>query len=264
MAKLTIKEIGIKLTQAGKLEVSPLCIYGSEAVPKNSIPINKINRCIASAIFALSIDKNINSAYIGNSSLDRCCPGGQAWLGYKSFLPMLKYFLSTGSEDFRGGAAEFLIANPDLAEERLNSIGKITPLGKYTVIQKCESIDTNNLDGEVILCFGISEQIRNLCSLAYFRPDKGFNIQVPWGPSCASFITYPAGMTKNIPPNSIIIGPTDPTGNCWFPQNYLSIGIPFDIAKRMASDLNDSFISKRSEIAYPVKRKSITKIDKLL
>lgn len=261
MENLSIKEIGIKLTQAGKLKLSPLCVYGSETVPENSIPVNKINRCIANAIFALSTDKNISSAYIGNDNLEGCCPGGQAWFGYKPFLPMLKYFLSTGSQDYRGGAAEFLIANPDLAEKQLRSMGKITPLGKYTVIRKCDSIDKQDLDIKAVVCFGISEQIRNLCSLAHFRPEKAFNIQTPWGPSCASFITYPAGMIEKEPKNCLIIGPTDPTGNYWFPQYYLSMGIPLEIARRMANDLDDSFITKRSEIAYPTKRTSFTLLE---
>ncbi|NVM36016.1 MAG: DUF169 domain-containing protein, partial [Candidatus Lokiarchaeota archaeon] len=138
---------------------------------------------------------------------------------------------------------------------QLNSVGKITPLGKYTVIRKCDSIYEQDLDVKAFICFGISEQIRNLCSLAHFQPEKANNIQIPWGPSCASFVTYPAGMAENHPKPCIIIGPTDPTGNYWFPQNYLSMGIPFEIAQRMAKDLNKSFISKRSEIAYPVKRK---------
>jgi hypothetical protein len=258
MENLTIKEIGIKLTQAGKLKANPLCVYGSDTVPENIIPISNINRCIASAIFSLSIEKNISSVYIGNDALEGCCPGGQAWFGYKTFLPMLKYFLSTGSQDFRSGAAEFLIANPDLAEKRLSSIGKITPLGKYTVISKCDSIDKQELDIKAVICFGISEQIRNLCSLAYFRAEKGYNVQIPWGPSCASFVTYPASMAENGPKSTIIIGPTDPTGNYWFPQNYISMGIPYEIAKSMAEDLDNSFITKRSEIAYPIKRTSFT------
>ncbi|MFX0030586.1 MAG: DUF169 domain-containing protein [Candidatus Hermodarchaeota archaeon] len=256
MDNLTIKEIGTKLIQAGKLKNDPLCVYGSETIPENSTPIKKVHRCIANAIFTLSVDKNLSSIYIGNDALEGCCPGGQAWLGYKPFLPMLKYFLSTGSADFRGGAAEFLIANPDLAEKQLHSVGKITPLGKYTVISKYNFKDIKNDEIKVILCFGISEQIRNLCSLAHFRPGNASSIQIPWGASCASFITYPAEMIKTGPKNCIIIGPTDPTGNYWFPQNYLSMGLSVEIARNMANDLNDSFITKRPEVAYPVKRKT--------
>lgn len=259
MVNLTIREIGIKLSQAGRLKATPLCIYGSETIPESAVPIKNINRCIAYAIFALSVHKNINSVYIGNGVLNGCCPGGQAWFGYKTFLPMLKYFLSTGSEDFRGGAAEYLIANPDLSEKQLNSVGRITPISNYIVIRKCESMDEQDFDVKAFLCFGNSEQIRNLCSLVHFRPEDSFIIQIPWGPSCASFVTYPAGMAENGPRDCIIIGPTDPTGNYWFPQNYLSMGIPFEIANRMANDLDESFIIKRSEIAYPVKRNYLIK-----
>jgi len=256
MAHLTIREIGNKLKQAGKLESSPLSIFGSNSVPQNAIDIKKINRCIANAIFTISIHNSISLAYIGNDVLEGCCPGGQAWLGYKSFLPGLQFFISTGSEDFRKGAAEFLLANPELAEQQLKSMGKITPIGDYTVIQKTHSIDSD-INVKSFLCFGDAEQIRNLCSLAFFRPEKNFMIKVPWGPSCASFITYPANLADGGPKNCVIIGPTDPTGNYWFPKNYLSMGIPFDIANRMAKDLDDSFIMKRPEVAYPTKRNSL-------
>jgi hypothetical protein len=254
MVNRTIKEIGFKLKQAGRLETTPLCVYGSEIIPKNGIPVTQINRCIANAIYNLSIHETINSIYIGNNALEGCCPGGQAWLGYNSFHPQLKYFISIGSQDFRGGAAEFLLANPDLAEQQLKSVGKISPIGKYTVIQKCDYVEEKVINVISFLCFGDSEQIRNLCSLAYFQPDNGFIVKMPWGPSCASFISYPAGLI-NENKNSVILGPTDPTGNYWFPQNYLSIGIPFNIAERMANDVDNSFIAKRPEVAYPKNRK---------
>jgi len=256
LVDLTVKEIGTKLAQAGMLKTSVLCVYGSKTIPANATPIKKINRCLANAIFTLSAQKINGPVYIGEDDLGGYCPGGQAWFGYKSFMPMLKYFLSTGSEDFRGGAAEFLIATPDLAEKQLKSIGKIIPLGIYTIIQKCDEMDDQNPEVKAFICFGVSEQIRNLSSLAHFRPENPVNIQNLWGASCASFVTYPAGMAENSPKNNIIIGPSDPTGNSWFPQNYLSIGIPFEIAKRMAFDLDRSFITKRSEVAYPINRTS--------
>jgi hypothetical protein len=261
MKDLSIKEIGNKLAQAGNLKTSVLCVYGSETVPVAATPIKKINRCIANSIFTLSIQNNIDTIYIGEDDLEGCCPGGQAWFGYKRFMPMLKYFLSTGSEDFMSGAAEFLIANPDLAEKQLQSIGNIIPLGNYIVIKKCDNIEGQELNLKAFICFGRSEQIRNLCSLMHFRPEKSIEVKIPWGPSCASFVTYPTGMAEGGPKNCIVIGPSDPTGNFWFPENYLSIGIPFDIAKQMAHDLNNSFIVKRSEVAYPPNRKKYKKLE---
>jgi hypothetical protein len=255
MVNITIKEIGIKLKQAGRLETTPLCVYGSEIIPKNGIPITQLNRCIANAIYTLSIHETINSIYIGNEALEGCCPGGQAWLGYNYFHPKLKYFISTGSQDFRGGAAEFLLANPELAEQQLNSAGKISPIGNYTVIQKCDSVEEEFVNVNSFLCFGYSEQVRNLCSLAYFQPNNEFIVKLPWGPSCASFVSYPAGLINKYK-NNVILGPTDPTGNYWFPPNYLSLGIPIEIAERMANDVDGSFIVKRPEVAFPSKRKS--------
>ncbi|MBN1799986.1 MAG: DUF169 domain-containing protein [Candidatus Lokiarchaeota archaeon] len=256
MNMLTIRNIALKLKEAGRLSCSPLCVYGSEIVPKKAVSINKINSCIANAIFSLSLNDNIESLFIGAGALEGCCPGGRAWFGYDSFLPQLKYFLSTGNKDFRGGACEFLLASPDIAERKLKAAKKIKPIGKFTVIQKAALFEENDIDVKLILCFGNSEQVRNLCSLAYFRPEENLSISIPWGPSCASFVTYPAGLDKRLKDNRIIVGPTDPTGNYWFPQNYLSIGIPFEIAKRMTEDLNASFISKRPKIAYPDKRLS--------
>jgi len=258
MENSTIKEIGENIVKAGKLETRPLCIYGSETIPSGAIPIRKINRYIAYGIFSLSVNSEINSIYIGDDVLEGCCPGGQAWFGFKSFFPNLKYFLSTGSENFRNGAAEFLLATPELAEESLNSIGKITPLSKYIVIRACEDIKNEEIKPKAILCFGEAEQIRNLCSLATFRPTNSFNIHIPWGPSCATFVTYPSGMAENHPNNSIIVGPTDPTGNYWFPPNFLAFGIPIEIAHRMSNDLQESFIMKRPTIAYPSKRSKVT------
>jgi hypothetical protein len=255
MVNVSIKEIGLKLKLAGRLETTPLCIYGTEILPHKGVPIKDLNRCIANAIFILSNQNDFTTIYIGNNVLEGCCPGGQAWFGYKSFVPQLKYFISTGSKDYRDGAAEFLLATPELAEQQLNSIGKVNPLGKYTVIQKSDSIDGANLNIKAFLCFGNAEQIRNLCSLAYFQPEERFMVRMPWGPSCASFVTYPAGLARE-PKKSIIIGPTDPTGNYWFPQTYLSLGIPIETAERMANNLDNSFIQKRPEVAYPIKRNS--------
>ena len=136
-------------------------------------------------------------------------------------------------------------------ERRLNSIGKITPLNKFIVIRKSDQISEQNKEIKAFLCFGTVEQIRNLSSLYYFHSELSYGIQIPWGPSCASFISYPTGMIKLNRKTGIILGPTDPTGNFWFPQNYLSMGIPSEIARQMAEDVDSSFIGKRPKIAYP-------------
>ncbi|MFX0124724.1 MAG: DUF169 domain-containing protein [Candidatus Hodarchaeota archaeon] len=254
MVNLTPNDIGRKLKQAGRLSSQPLCIYGADTLPAELISSTEINRCIARVIFTLATDSTHTGVYINLDDKKNCCPGGQAWLGFQPFMPYLRYFLSYGSPDFRNGSAEYLISDPELVEKRLKSIGKITPLAKFIIIQRSDQISGQNSEIKAFLCFGEAEQIRNLCSLIYFHSEKSSVIQIPWGPSCASFITYPAGMIKINHQECVILGPTDPTGNFWFPQSFMSMGIPFNIARQMAEDVESSFIIQRPKIAYPIRK----------
>jgi hypothetical protein len=248
-------EVGSGLKKAGRLSSQPLCIYGADTPPSDSTPSIDIDRCIARVIFSLGTQSSYSAIHIGIDNDKQCCPGGQAWFGYQSFRPNLNYFLSTGTPNFREGKSEFLISNPGLATKRLQATGKITPLGKYIVVHRTDQTIEGDPDIKVFLCFGKAEQIRNLCSLVYFDSESSYEAQIPWGPSCASFISYPAGMIENGPENSIIVGPTDPTGNYWFPDDFLSIGIPAEICKKMARNVDSSFIGKRPKIAYPRRKR---------
>ena len=64
-------------------------------------------------------------------------------------------------------------------------------------------------------------------------------------------------MAENAPKNSAYVGPTDPIGNTWLPPELMVMGIPITLAQQMASDLDESFICKRSKIAYPENRAAI-------
>jgi hypothetical protein len=61
-------------------------------------------------------------------------------------------------------------------------------------------------------------------------------------------------MVENAPADAVFVGPCDPTGNSWFPQDLLSLAIPIKIARQMAKDLESSFIVKRPNVAYPEQR----------
>jgi hypothetical protein len=158
-----------------------------------------------------------------------------------------------GTPDFRGGAAEHLKSSPEIFEESVKRVGKITHPGKYIVIGPC----TNDVSPESIksvVLFAGSEQIRNLCGLAHFNnSDPFYKVLIPDGPTCSTMITFPAGMAENEPKNSAYVGPVDPTVNPWLPSELMIMGIPSALAQKMAIDLEESFILKRSKIAYPEK-----------
>ena len=252
-ALLKVKELGKKLTEAGRLKLRPLCVYGTDETPKGAVPSYEVDRCIAKAVYTSALFEDTPPLYI-EASHEQCCAGGMVWTGLAEPNPMLKYFVTVGTPGFRGGAAEHLKASPELFEESTKRAGKITPPGRYTVIGPC----TDNIAPETVkalVLFAGSEQIRNLCGLAQFNSsDLFFKTVLPGGPTCATMLAFPAGMAENAPKGSAYVGPADPTGNSWLPPDLLIMGIPAELAQQMAADMEESFICKRSKIAYPENR----------
>lgn len=108
MVDSTISEIGNKLTQAGKLQTRPLCVYGSMTIPEGIAPSTSIGTCIAKAIVTLAFHEKTRPIYVSADMPETCCGGGLAHFGFIEFNPGIKYFVSIGSKSFRNGAAEFL------------------------------------------------------------------------------------------------------------------------------------------------------------
>ena len=70
-------------------------------------------------------------------------------------------------------------------------------------------------------------------------------------------VTFPAGMAEHPPKYSAYVGPVDPTVNPWLPSELMIMGIPAALAQKMATDMEESFIGKRSKIAYPEKQTDV-------
>jgi len=255
---LNVGDLGRKLVEAGRLKLRPLCVYGADEIPKGAIPSHTIDRCIAKAVYTSALFKDTPSLYI-KAGQNQCCPGGMVWMGFDEPHPMLKYFVTVGRPEFRGGAAEHLKATPELFEEQRRRAGRIAPLGEYIVIGPCvDDIDHDKIRS--IILFAGSEQIRNLCGLAQFNSSEPFfKTVIPAGATCSMMITFPAGMAENAPKDSAYIGPTDPTGNPWLAPDLMIMGIPVALAQQMALDLGESFICRRAKIAYPENRAVITR-----
>ena len=110
---LSVQDLGDKLVKAGRLKLRPLCAYGSDKIPRGAVPSYTIDRCIAKAVFTLALLRETPTLYL-DATHDQCCPGGMVWMGFGEPHPKLKYFVTVGTPDFRGGAAEHLKATPEL------------------------------------------------------------------------------------------------------------------------------------------------------
>lgn len=246
-----IPGIGRALKDAGHLKLEPLCVYESDVRPIKGKPFGEVDRCIAKAV--LMCAQGLESLlYVGHDARSGLCPGGQSWVGLTEVAEGLKYFISTGSPSFRHGEAEFLKRDPEMVTRSKAFVGRIRPPENYLCLTPCDRYQEDDGVPRAILLFAEAEQLRNLLTLHHFGTTDVFtSTSAPWGPSCTSFLTYPAGLASNCPDQALIIGPVDPTGNSWMPPNLMSLGLKVKDAERMVGDLPSSFLTKRPQVAFP-------------
>lgn len=256
---LSIREVNDKLVKAGRLQYRPICVYGTDEVPKGAFQVSAViragHRCLAKALVKMAIYEDIPPIFIGHGTLDGCCFGAASTLGFKPFPPMMRDLMSAESTS---GNSAYLKASDAVSDKTIENLGKITPPGKYVVMQACADADDVAHDILSVLCFGTAEQIRNLCGLIHFSDPNPFgSIIAPWGPHCAVFVAYPSGMAENAPKDTAFIGPTEPDGNDWFPPDLLALSMPIEMARRISVDYESSFAAKKPEMTFPESREKL-------
>ena len=252
MKKLSVRDIGTKLCKAFCLESMPLAIYGAPEVPDDVVHLAKVHRCLAVAMYRISNDAMGKGIYMAATEPEGCCLGGLTHVGFTPRPEYIRYFVSTGKEDVRGGAAEYLKADPKLVDRCFAALGEVKPPGQFLVMQRCDSFSGAAEGIRSIACFGNAEQVRNIAALVHFdRADPFYPVLVPWGPACATLITYPAGLAVNAPRDTAFLGPQDPTLNWALPPDTMAVGIPITLAIRMVQNIDRSFVALRPKVAFP-------------
>jgi hypothetical protein len=247
-----IRDLGLRIKTAFHLSTLPLVSYGSQTLPEDGVPLSSVHRCIATTMIRMATGQAPAVVFLGSDTKSGCCPGGLSHTGYITRPPAISYFVSTGRPDIPDAPAEFLKASPGLVDQCFAAVGTITPPGRYLVIRTCESVPDSISRGRAVTCFGTAEQIRNLAALIHFdRPEPFFPVLVPWGPACATLVSYPGGLAANAPAESAFLGPQDPTFNYALPSDMLGIGLPFDIARRVEENIGRSFVARRPEVTFP-------------
>ncbi|WP_342676279.1 DUF169 domain-containing protein [Methanofollis sp. UBA420] len=244
--------IGERFSDAFRLSAEPLVVCGAEGVPVDAVPLPSVHRCIAVAAIRMAFGKiDAPALYLSEDVKTGCCPGGLAHMGFSGRSDDISWFVSTGHPDVRGGAAEYLKADPELVDACFARAGPVSPPGRYLVIRPCRTVPDDAAVSSLCL-FGTAEEVRNIAALVHFdRADPFSPVIAPWGPACATFVSYPAGMAAGAPHDSAFIGPTDPTVNHALPPDIMGVGIPAAVARRMAGNLDASFAVRRPRVAFP-------------
>jgi hypothetical protein len=252
---LSVSQVGARLAEAGRLTGRPLAIAGSDTIPRGAVPAPSVDRCLAKAIAAVAEKPGTPPIYLGPGALEGCCPSGIAYAGFGGQNRDARFFISTGSPGIAGGMALNLKAAPELVDESRFAVGEIRPIWNYLVVRPTEGYPADAPEPRSILLIAQAEPARVLCALTHFGTADVFGAALaPWGAACASFVTYPAGLAEKAPRDAVILGPTDASVNLWFPRDAVSLGIPMEVARRMAEDMPSSFIGKRPGMAYPERR----------
>jgi len=260
MTDTDFREIGARLKAAFRLSTRPLAVYGSEVLLMSIPPMTEVNRCFAVSMYQMATGNEVSAIYVSADTSENCCLGGLYHVGYIQVPDDIKYFVSTGRKDVRGGAAEYLKADPQLVECCMLSAGPIHPLGKYLVVQACETLPDPGPTIRSLCCFGTAGKIRNMAALIHFDRDDPFSpVIVPWGSACSTYITFPAGLAAKTPRDTAFMGPQDPTQNHSLPPEMMAIGIPADMAARMVKNLDASFIIRRPQVAFPNRDKQLNR-----
>jgi uncharacterized protein (DUF169 family) len=243
--KLSIRQIGDCLAEVVHLKTRPLCVYGSDRIPENAVRSSLLSDCLACNMYHIAEGRAKGPVYVGNEpgQVFCRCMGGPAWFGYAGFDPRLPGLMSTGTTA-TNQSGKNLKENENIACETYRAVGEIKPLGRYVVMRRCDDM-REDPGVKCIICFAGGEQVRDLCALAHFSSHEVFNlVSVPWGPACATLVTYPAGMAEKVGPARIHLGPTDPSARDWLPKDCLAMGIPVEIARKMAEGATGSFLGR--------------------
>jgi hypothetical protein len=252
MKETTVKDIGSKLCKAFCLQKMPLAIYGAAEVPEEVVHLADVHRCLAVAMHRIAGEATIPGFYLAAEEPEGCCIGGLTHVGFTPRPEYIRYFVSTGKADVRGGAAEYLKADPKLVDRCVAALGEVQPPGRFLVVQRCDAFAGYAEGIRAIACFGNAEQIRNLAALVHFDRDDPFSpVIVPWGPACGTLITYPAGLARNAPGDTAFLGPQDPTLNWALPPDAMAVGLPIALAVRMVHNIDRSFVALRPRVAFP-------------
>lgn len=250
---ISVGNIHEKLMKTGPLKHRIIGVFGCDERPADAVTVGSVIKngtpCLAKALFKMSSQPNVPPIYVSRDAAQETCPGVLMWFGFVEFPPMIEQMFTSDSPDTDSLCIKH---NTELCTATFRDMGQFTPAGKYIVLRPIDGTDDGPGRLKSVLCFGDAQQIRNLGALVHYGAPKAFTpIMAPWGSGCSTFAGFPAGMASNAPKNTAFLSPVIPEANSWLPADTFALGIPIEIAARMADGYPSSFLVRQPSMAYP-------------
>jgi len=248
---MSIRDLGELIATTFRLGTKPIAVHGSDSPPEAATFLPSIHRCLATAMVRMSTGDAPPVVYLGEDA--------KAGLLPRRTHPCRIHQAPSGDQLFRlnrqsrnpGCTGRIPEGKPGDGGCLLRGRGGHHPPGRYLVVRNYRI-----RPGPVHRCPGhqLLWQSRTGPEPGCAGPLRPVGTILPCpcslGPACATLVTYPAGMAANAPPDSHSSDRrTDP--QLCPPPDILGIGIPVGVARRVAENIGKSFITKRTEVAFP-------------
>lgn len=168
------------------------------------------------------------------------CGGGKRYLGFRENLgPDFEYFLSCGIPGKLEG--ERYKKSPEMVREYMQKHAPILKApAKYIVFKRWDNLVSGD-NPDVVIFFVEPDVLAGLFTLASYD-EAGQNMVIaPFGSGCASVVQYPFMETKAEHPRAVV-GMFDVSARPFVAKNVLAFSVPMSKFKRMADNMDESFL----------------------
>ena len=217
------------------LQYLPVGIYFETSRPEEAVTFkHKGSGCIAGHIFQAAKGKTIA---IDNETTGYPC--SSFYLGYQKWIfPGIENFLSNGP--FPERECERFIETPEIAKKFVESYVPETIVNDVYVFRPLT--EKENREPEAVIFFVNPDQISALVYLAHYnRPDAENRVVTRFSSACMSMVTLPLQYARsNI--NMAFWGLHDISVRPSFPENIMTLSMPYAMYREMGSNIEGSFL----------------------
>lgn len=171
------------------------------------------------------------------------CGGAKRYLGFTDQLrPGFEYFLSCGIPGQMEG--ERYKKSPEIVLELMAKAPEFTAPAKYAIFKRWDKLAEVD-EPQIVIFFAKPDVLSGLFTLCGFDTAELEAVIAPFAAGCGSIVQYPYLELKREQPRAVL-GMFDVSARPFVPAETLTFAVPMPKFRRMAEDMQDSFLITES------------------